>query len=710
MELFGITWRKRSYLIMKTEILAPVGNEEMLVAAVRTGTDAVYFGASRFNARRNADNFGDEQLKKAIEYCKLNNVKSYLTLNTVIKDSEIYDALELVQSAYRYGIDAIIVQDLGLAELIHSNFPKLALHASTQMSVHSAAALSILKEMGFCRVVPAREMSKSELKLFCKRAKELNIEVEVFVHGALCMCLSGQCYFSAFLGGRSANRGLCAGTCRLPFNAKGGTGYDLSLKDLSLVSNLNELAEMGVCSFKIEGRMKRPEYVASAVTAMRQMVDKGYADTEILCLLEQVFSREGFTSGYYDEKLGRAMFGIRSEQDKMLTNEALAKIHILYRNERQKIPLKMILNLKSGNATELFIEADDIKVTVLGDIPQVAVNVPLSRERAAEAISKLGGTCYFADDVTVNIENGLTLPVSALNKMRKEAVSVLNSKKIEVQRESNLLAVKDIAKTNSRSIKGFFARFATLEQLLLCKDVLLELLGYSLPAEILKKAFEDEKTPISDFMLNAAYAELPRGAASDESIKNLLKSLKKNGIKGVVCSNISGLQLAKEQGFDIMGGFGLNLFNTHSVKAAEKLGVERAVISPEMSFNEICGLGDTENSELFSMCYGRQPLMLTRNCPVRNGVGCGAKKEYCTITDRKKQTFPVICRNGFSEILNCKITDVSDSLGKLKADGGYLYFTIETPEDTLETIKEFLNNKARNGEAYTRGLFKSGVL
>ena len=191
----------------------------MLIAAVRTGADAVYFGGNRFNARRNADNFGEEELAKAIKYCRLNNVKSYLTLNTLIKDNEIPDALQLVQSAYSYGIDAVIVQDIGLAELLHKKFPDLPLHASTQMSVHSAAALDILKNMGFCRVVPAREMSKTELTALCKRAKELNIDVEVFVHGALCMCLSGQCYFSAFLGGRSANRGLCAGTCRLPFSA-----------------------------------------------------------------------------------------------------------------------------------------------------------------------------------------------------------------------------------------------------------------------------------------------------------------------------------------------------------------------------------------------------------------------------------------------------------------------------------------------------------
>ena len=281
-----------------TEILAPVGGTESLIAAVRAGADAVYLGAEEFNARRNAQNFNDNDLKQAIEYCRLNSVKCYLTLNTLIKDTEMQNALQLVNRVWQYGIDAVIVQDIGLALEIHRLFPNLALHASTQMSVHSPSALLPLKQMGFKRVVVAREMSGAELKEFCKAAKALDIEVEVFVHGALCMCLSGQCYFSAYLGGRSANRGLCAGTCRLPFMAKGGTGYDLSLKDLSLIPYLGELEKMGVTSFKIEGRMKRPEYVATAVAAAKQMVQNGTVDDEIDRLLEKVFSRDGFTDGY----------------------------------------------------------------------------------------------------------------------------------------------------------------------------------------------------------------------------------------------------------------------------------------------------------------------------------------------------------------------------------------------------------------------------
>ena len=697
---------------MKSEVLAPVGNGEMLIAAVRTGADAVYFGADKFNARRNADNFSGEELKNAIKYAHLNNVKCYLTLNTVIKDSEIPDALELVSEVAAYGIDAVIVQDIGLAGLLSEKFPELPLHASTQMSVHSPAALEILKNMGFCRVVPARELTKAELIALCKRAKELNLEVEVFVHGALCMCLSGQCYFSAFLGGRSANRGLCAGTCRLPFSAKGGTGYDLSLKDLSLVSYLSELSEMGVTSFKIEGRMKRPEYVASAVTAIRQMVDNGKVAPEISTLLEQIFSRDGFTDGYYTKSFGKNMFGVRSEQEKKLTADALSKIHGLYRNERQKIPIDMSLTVRANEPARLTATAEGFTVAVSGDIPEKAINLPLSNQRAFATLSKLGGTCYFAGNLEADIENGLMLPLSSLNQLRKTAVSRLNEKRLEQGkgRRENPPTFK-ACKSQSRFVKGFFARFANSEQFKGCLEILPKLKGYSLPAEDLLNELKSQNLPKIKSALNNSYAELPRGSTSDEAVTKLLSELKQTGVSRAICHTLSAVQLATEHGFEIMGGFGLNLFNTASFKTAENLNLFKAVISPELSLGEIKNSGDTEKAELYSMCYGRQPLMLTRNCPVKNGIGCKGKNNgYCLLTDRKKQSFPVICQNGFSEILNCKITDISESVTNLKVDYGFLYFTLEAPNEAETVISAFLKGESRNGADYTRGLFKSGVL
>ena len=325
----------------KGEILSPVGSWEMLEAAVKSGADAVYLGAKDFSARRNAQNFTNEELKKAVEYCHIRGVKVYLTLNILIKDSELESAFELAKNAYNSGIDGIIVQDLGLAKVLHDYLPELPLHASTQMSVHSISALPILSRLGFTQVVVAREMSLEDLTEFCKEAKKYNITVEVFVHGALCMSVSGQCLLSAYLGSRSGNRGLCAGPCRLPFKADGGTGYDLSLKDLSLLEYIKELYEIGVRSFKIEGRMKRPEYVAAATYACKQALESGKVDCELSNTLQNVFSRSGFTSGYLENKLGKDMFGIRTKEDVISADKAFPLLHELYRKERKSVAVTL---------------------------------------------------------------------------------------------------------------------------------------------------------------------------------------------------------------------------------------------------------------------------------------------------------------------------------------------------------------------------------
>ncbi len=691
----------------KAEILAPVGGSESLMAAVRAGADAVYFGAQQFNARRNADNFDDDGIKNAIDYCKINNVKSYLTLNTIIKDGEMSEALELVSKVWRYGIDAVIVQDLGLAKLLRQYFPNLPLHGSTQLSVHSPAALGILKKMGFTRVVPAREMSRAELYNFCKAAKELDIEVEVFIHGALCMCLSGQCYFSAFLGGRSANRGLCAGTCRLPFSAKGGTGYDLSLKDLSLIPYLDQLSNMGVCSFKIEGRMKRPEYVACTVDAVRQALDYGNVSTDTANLLEQVFSRGGFTDGYYMEKLGRDMFGVRSDQDKQLSADVLAKTHELYRHERQKLPLSIDLLLKNEKPAQLTVRYCEYHATVFGDIPEVAINRPLTEGDATAALSKLGGTCYFAEDIRCDIDGGITLALSKLKAMRKTAVEMLNKTRL-AEREGIALPGIDVKRRVGVKPVSFFARFADLEQCFEADEYLPRLCGYSLPAEIMASKLPEVDGKGKEILLKAC-AELPRGAFDDDETRILLEKLKNYGVQKIVCSNLGALQLAIEKGFEVMGGFGLNIFNSYSVKSLADIGVFDVVLSPELSFREIGGVTPDKKGGLFAFCYGRQPLMLTRNCPVKNGVGCKDKNKHCTITDRKREVFPVVCRNGLSEILNCRITDISDSLDELLVDNGYIYFTLENPIEVKTVLADLLFGKKRSGGELTHALFKTGV-
>ena len=305
-------------------------------------------------------------------------------------------------------MDGVIVQDLGLARIIHNNLPHLPLHASTQMSVHSPSALKILKEMGFCRVVVAREMSKKELLKICEKAKELEMEIEIFVHGALCMCLSGQCLLSAFLGSRSGNRGLCAGPCRLPFSVKNGTGFDLSLKDLSLLEYLNELRDMGVVSFKIEGRMKRPEYVAAATTACRQAIDNGFVETQLDTTLKNVFSRSGFTDGYYTDKLGKEMFGIRTKEDVVSADKEFPFLHSLYRGERRNVVIDVFATIKKDMPLSLTLCDRDLnRVTVSGGLPQMAQNKSLTKENAVKNLCKFGSTPYIEETVEIELDDGL---------------------------------------------------------------------------------------------------------------------------------------------------------------------------------------------------------------------------------------------------------------------------------------------------------------
>ena len=372
---------------MKTEILAPAGSFEALKAAVLSGADAVYFGTGNFNARRNADNFDGEGLKKAIDYCHLHNVKCHITLNTLVKDDELDEVISTIKRTCSLGADALILQDLAVAKLVREICPEAQMHASTQLSTGTPEGLKLLKELGFSRAVLPRELSLEQVK---KIAENSPLELEAFVHGALCMCVSGQCLLSAMLGSRSGNRGLCAQPCRLPFAAENGTGTDLSLKDLSLIEEINELSSVGVCSFKIEGRMKRPEYVAAAVTACRESLENIYT-AERKDELKSLFSRSGFTKGYYENKLGRDMFGTRQKENvTSATAELLKKYERLYEKEKPVHQVDFEFTARLGEKPLLKASAAGFEALCEGDfICEKAINKEL------EATNKLNNNFFF---------------------------------------------------------------------------------------------------------------------------------------------------------------------------------------------------------------------------------------------------------------------------------------------------------------------------
>ena len=671
-----------------------MNNNEMLIAAVRSGADAVYFGAKDFSARRNAENFGSFELKEAIEYCHIHGVKAYLTLNILIKDDEFSNAVALARDAYNFGIDGVIVQDLGLADYLHQNLPELSLHASTQMSVHTPAALYILKQIGFTQVVAAREMSFGDLKELCKTANELDMVVEVFVHGALCMSVSGQCLLSAYLGSRSGNRGLCAGPCRLPFKAENGTGYDLSLKDLSLVENITDLYNIGVRSFKIEGRMKRPEYVAAATKACKEALYNGVIDCELSKTLENVFSRSGFTKGYFENKLGRGMFGIRTKEDVVSADKAFPILHEIYRNELQSVAVDLKFTAKAEKEIELTLTDGVNTVLVMGSAPDFAQNKAADIDSVLKNLNKFGGTPYYLNNSAIVLDDGLFLRAGELNELRRNAVELLNQKRCECNRKTSDLTYENNLSDNDHKNKpDIYVRLENANQI---PDDLSGISALILPLE-------------NDFpIINGVkcIAEIPRGIISEQAIENRLMKFKENGIDTALCGNLSAVKIAKDCGFKVMADTGLNVYNSESANVVANMGCTAAVLSTEMLLSDTSMLSSPINKGIVS--YGNIPLMLFKNCPIKNGKSCNECDKKGVLTDRKGIEFPVRCRMGYSELLNSVPLWLADKQIK-NIDFQILYFTNEDKNRVAEVISAYKNCYEPDCK-YTRGLYFRGVI
>ena len=663
------------------EILSPAGNKEALIAALRTGADAVYFGAGKFNARRNADNFIDDNLKEAIELCKIYGAKSYLTLNTIIKQTELEEAFNTAKTAYLYGVDAVILQDLGLIKLLKENLPDLVLHASTQMTVHTASALPFLKNMGIKRVVLSRECSKEAIKEICNKAKELNMETEVFVHGALCMSVSGQCFLSAALGGRSANRGLCAGSCRLPFKANGGTGYDLSLKDLSLLNYIDELKDMGVTSLKIEGRMKTAEYVAAATYAFKTRL-QGCMPSDMPEVLKNSFSRGGFTDGYYTNNLGKNMFGVRSEEDKSLSKQSEGVIHNLYRKDPQIIPVNFSLKVKNNQAVLLTATSGEHSATVCGKFPQKAQNSPLTQEKAKEQLSKLGFSVYYLNNLQTEIDDGLF--VGELNELKRQAIEKLNNERVKVKRSLEQ-SFKIKAQNPTQKTPKIIIELENEKQL---PNNLEGVFGVILHPNI------KTKLPVNIQKI----AKLSRFVESEKIWQKEISLAKENGFTALLITNIGQIELVKNSSFALFGGFGLNVINSYSIKVLEDFYA--ITLSPEIaSFELVSG-----NPKTIIFAYGKLPLMVTKNCPLKNGAAC--KNCNHILTDRKNKSFYVKCGLGYSEILNGNTTHI----GSLpNCDFVLLSFYNETQNEVEDIIKQYKTESFKITENHTKALYKSGV-
>ncbi|MCM1544255.1 MAG: U32 family peptidase [Ruminococcus sp.] len=682
----------------KSEILAPAGSPECVLAAVRCGADAVYLGLSAFNARRNAENFDFEKLRKAIEYCHSVGVKVHITLNTLVSDDELPTAKELIKHVCQLGADVLILQDIGLAMFAKQLAPELERHASTQMSVQTPDGINLLKEWGFSTAVLPREMTKEEI---INIRKSTDMRLEAFVHGALCMCVSGQCYLSAMLGGRSGNRGLCAQPCRLPFSAPGGTGHDLSLKDLSLVEQVNELSQIGVDSFKIEGRMKRPEYVAAAVTAVKSAMDSN-DKPEITDALKAVFSRSGFTQGYYENKRGIDMFGTRTKQDvTAASSKVLSSLSHLYDKEPARVGVNFLLTVVKNENVSLTASANGKTVFVSEDyIPQKAINKPSTKENLTERISKCGGTIFYAEKVEIDLDEGLIVPASVINSLRRNALEQLEKELSTVKPKSFTDVEPKKVFHMAKSTPKFHIRLADATQI---PDNLENVENLYFPLEIAENHVEIVKNSNINMGI-----EIPRGIFGSFSyVEKQLERAKSLGIDTAYCGTIDAVALAKKHGMKIHTGFSMNVFNTLSAAELERIGVKSITLSPELTLERAAKIG--ANVPRGIIAYGRLPLMLTRNCPMRNAVTCEQCKKRGYLTDRMGIKFPITCKLGCSELLNSRPIYMGDRMSEIKnMDFITLYFTKEKKETVDAILNAYRKRKGVKGE-FTRGLYYRGV-
>ena len=690
------------------ELLAPAGSMEALRAAVQNGADAVYLGCGIFNARQSAKNFTIQTLQEAVKYCHVRGVQVHLTLNTLVSDKETDEAVELIRQAAQAGVDAFIVQDLGVVQLCRRVAPKVSIHGSTQMTVHSLPGVLMCAGWGMSRVVLSRELSREEIRYICANSP---IEIEVFGHGALCMCYSGQCYLSAAIGGRSGNRGRCAQPCRQAYGfGRAEHKYPLSLKDNCLIHYLGELETMGVASIKLEGRMKKPEYVATVTAVYRAAMDQGNVTRNMEQALLAAFNRQGFTDGYYAGTIGPQMFGIREDkpEDAKWAEQARQTYEAV---ENSLVPVKFSAFVTNKGS---YLKVEDPQGRVCradGPTPEAARSVPLTEEALSARLAKTGGTPYRCAEVKCRIEPGLTLSAAAINAMRREALTQLTA--LRARRETVELGrpgrVREVF--GCRGNPNLTVQVTTREQI---------------TGRLLKMAPEVLYVPLHlimedvPFFLNLARTQtlcavLPRIVHDGEldRLKEDLTMCCQIGITQVLAGNLGHLIPARECGLEIRGDFGLNVYSSRSMDVMKDLELLSATVSFEMTLPQIRDVSKPLNAEM--IVYGRLPLMVTENCITKNRTGkCTCHLGPVKLMDKTGAEFPVI-RDGASHrsvLLNGKKLSMLDrprDLQRLGLWGVRVYFTTENPREVDRVLADYQNPGPFDPGACTRGLYLRGL-
>ena len=690
------------------ELLAPAGSMEALRAAVQNGANAVYLGSGQFNARQSAKNFTTQSLMEAVKYCHIRGVAVHLTLNTLVSDKETPALIDLIRQAAQCDVDAFIVQDLGVVQLCRQIAPHIPIHGSTQMTIHSLPGVLLCAAWGMSRVVLSRELSRDEIAYICQNSP---IEIEVFAHGALCMGYSGQCYLSAAIGGRSGNRGRCAQPCRQSYGyGRWENHFPLSLKDNCLVHYLKDLQEMGVASLKLEGRMKRAEYVATVTRVYREAINAGFVTANQVNQLLTAFNRQGFTDGYYQKNIGKPMFGIRADKgdDPAWIKEARQSYE---GTENGLVGITFTAVVSSEGSSLMVTDPEGRVCEVRGPVPEVARVQELTADVLSLRLAKTGGTPYVCVGANCHVEPGLTLSAAAVNAMRRDVLNQLTA--LRGRRDKAPLGkpgrIPRISGSKEHPVitVQITNREQVTEQLLRMKPAVLYV-------------------PLHLLMLDGAWTQalmqrvrvcpvLPRIVHDGElpKIKEQLRALRQVGIREALVGNLGLLIPVRECGLRCRGDFGLNLYNSGAMNTAAELELRSATLSFEMTLPQIRDVSKSVPCEL--LAYGRLPLMVTENCLIRGRTGdCTCHLGGAKLMDKTGAEFPIIkdgdsCRSVLLNGKKLNWLDRQEDLNRLGLWAIRLYFTTENPKEVDQVLSACHNPTPFDPGACTRGLYLRGV-
>lgn len=703
------------------ELLAPAGNMECLIAAVSMGADAVYLSGKDFGARSYADNFKRDEIVNAVEYCHLRGVKVHVTVNTLLGDKELTELREYLKFLDSAGVDALIIQDLGVLRVAKELGVRPQLHASTQLTVHSLDGALSAARLGFDRVVLARELDYDNIKLI---SDGCGIETEMFIHGAMCMSYSGQCLMSSMLGGRSGNRGRCAQPCRQPYSCDGGgEKFCLSLKDMSLSERIDMVKTSGVSSLKIEGRMKGAAYVGCVVKIYADCIREGRRPTdEEVKRLNQIFFRGGQTSGYFDGRLGTDMFAFDKPDNPYKGGSDEVAKHVISEINKQSNKFKIYLDAKAdiavGEKIRLSVYGDGFKADVCGcSVVEPAKSKPIDKESAARQISKTGGSVFEFKDISVDIAGEPYVPLSEINDVRRRALCAAKEqilKSTEPKKRGHLK--QSIRKAEYKLSRGMTASVLNISQY----DAVLEyeaesgnMFSYiSMPISVILESSDRLGTK------ERIIADLPAIINDSEydEYKLQLDRLKNLNINKLRINNISGFT-EYDSGFLLFGSQRLNITNSLALKECAENGICAAMPSIELSLPQIRDIIKGSELPVEVMVYGYAPLMVTENCIIKNlnKSFCPCSGDAIFMTDRLGKRFPIVrdgasCRSVMLNSVPLYLADRLDDIKNLSADMMNLYFTIESADEIKRICAAYFGDKNYKINEYTRMHYYKGII